>query len=437
MEYEQGRICPDCFQKSFRQGKCQNCGFLMQEEHPLRLPLFTRLKQRYLVGRLIGHGGFGMTYKVYDTIGAKICAVKEFVPLGLVNRMEGKTQIYVTSLENESDFAHGKKRFMDEAKILKQLQGLPETVYVEDYFEENNTVYFVMEYIQGVSLLKLTKAYGGCIPYHMAQSLICRVGNCLEQVHSRGHIFHRDISPDNIMVTQEGEIRLIDFGNAKYLIGSKSQTLSPVLKHGYAPPEQYSSSGKQGSFTDVYALAATFYYIVTGNKVPPSPERFGGRDYIPLQTFNPEIPIYVSEAVDHALNLNSKLRTQTAAEFVRALEGGLQGQAVSYGNPYVKLKIPGNEVKWNLPVDQIVVIGRSRKVAQIILSKDDRVSKRHCELYYDSILRCFCLVDVSTNGTFAGGKRLEKGKVYILQKGEKFVIGRNIYVMEVGVENDF
>lgn len=457
MQREEKQMCPDCFQRKMEYGTCTLCGFEWKNEkkNRLRLAPFTRLKDRYVIGRILGNGGFGITYKAYDTQNQCCCAVKEFVPLGLVARNTGERQIYVTSANNKEDFEHGKKRFMEEAEILKKLDSLPEVAQVKDYFTENGTVYFVMEYIQGVNLLQLMKVYGGCIPLKEALSIVCMTGRCLEQVHTTANIFHRDISPDNIMVTGEGQVKLIDFGNAKYLIGKKSQNLTAVVKHGYAPPEQYSSTGKQGSFTDVYALAATLYYIVTGVKIPNPAERYEGKEYKPLSEMNPGIPLSVSEAVERALILNSRLRTQTMREFVEELDGsgfdrdlgkgreerGNQGSFHERSQasqtpkaPYVKLCGQEGEIKWNLPQNEIVTIGRSEIWSDIVPGKDVRVSKKHCELSYDSIMDCFCIMDISKNGTFARGKRLEKGKVYDLQEGETFEIGRNIYVMEVGLE---
>ncbi len=441
--------CPDCFRRTWKNGVCSSCGFQEGKEgkNLLRLALFCKLNGRYLVGRVLGSGGFGITYKAYDLASQEVCALKEFVPRGLVNRFDGQSQLYVTSRENESDFEHGKERFMEEARILKKLEGIPEVVTVKDYFEENNTVYFVMDYIRGVNLIQLMKVYGGAIPAKEASEIICRVGNCLEQAHTRGHIFHRDISPDNIMITQDGGIKLIDFGNAKYLVSSQNKTMSPVLKHGYAPPEQYSSSGNQGSFTDVYALAATFYHIVTGTRLKPSPDRWGDDNYVPLEEQIPEIPKKCSDAVSRALILNSRQRTQGMGEFVRGMQwdggtdsGGGSGQAgtgTSRGMnviPYVRLAAQGKEIKWNLAPNRITRIGRSGKCADIVPGKDERMSKAHCEIYYDSILECFCLVDISTNGTFLKGHKLEKGKIYGLKAGERFAIGKDIYVMEVGIE---
>lgn len=451
--------CPNCFQGDIGTGRCTRCGFSRQEEkqNPMRLPELSFLGNRYLIGRILGYGGFGITYKAFDVLNQCVCAVKEFVPIGVVARQGDGMQVTVTSKSNLEDFEHGKRRFMEEAEVLKKLTDVPEVVQVMDYFMLNNTAYFVMEYIEGATLKQLMKSYGGRIPLFNAVSMIYRAGMALDQVHRRGGIFHRDISPDNIMVTADNRVKLIDFGNAKHIIGKRSQTLSVILKHGYAPPEQYSSASSQGSYTDVYALAATLYYVLTGVMAPSAPDRFSGEGYRALKELDPAVSAELSEAVDHALILNGKNRTQSAAEFVAPLSLylGTPGEPyakrayvqTSYGNqPYAKraytsgmpyVKVAGNPsgCSWRIPPNRIVVIGRSGELADIVPTMDGKVSKRHCELFCDSIEKCFYLVDCSTNGTYIGERRLEKGKAYVLLPGGQFSLGNHICDLEVGWDN--
>ncbi|TGY97784.1 FHA domain-containing protein [Petralouisia muris] len=425
--------CPNCFQGDIGTGTCTRCGFSRKEEkqNPMRLPEWTFLANRYLIGQILGNGGFGITYKAFDVLNQCICAVKEFVPVGVVTRREDKFQITVTSKSNIEDFEHGKRQFMEEAEVLKKLTDVPEVVQIMDYFLLNNTAYFVMEYIEGATLKQLMKIYGGKIPLPDAMSMVCRAGLALDQVHKRAGIFHRDISPDNIMVTGDNRIKLIDFGNAKHIIGKRSQTLSVILKHGYAPPEQYSSTSSQGSYTDVYSLAVTFYYVVTGIMVPNAPDRFGGVEYRPLLEICPQVGLEASEAVDRALVLNSRNRTGSTAEFVRAISLPM-GKSVS---AYLKLSGENGKQEWNLPENKKVVIGRSGGWADIVPTNDSKVSKQHCELFWDSLEKQFYLIDCSTNGTFIGGARLEKGKPYIIPNGGQFSLGNHICDLEVGWKN--
>ncbi len=426
--------CPNCFQAALSGGVCRRCGFDRREEkkNANRLAESATLANRYVIGRILGCGGFGITYKAYDAFNHCCCAIKEFVPTGIVRRDGNTTTLHVTSASNREDFDHGKKRFMDEAEVLKRLMDIPEVVQITDYFMQNNTAYFVMEYVEGVNLRQLMQTFGGRIPVRDARSLLYRAGMALDRVHRRANIFHRDISPDNIMVDANGNVRLIDFGNAKSIIGTHSQTLSVILKHGYAPPEQYSSTSSQGSYTDVYALAATFYYVTTGVRIPNAPDRFGGETYRPLREMQAEITPEISDAVDRALILNSRERTQSAAELVRPFLGERE-EAVS-GRPYLKLAGGGAAYAWNIPENKSVMIGRSSDFSDIVPARDSKISKRHCELYCDSLEKSFYLIDHSTNGTYADGMRLEKGKPYILRGGQ-FSLGNHICDLEVGWKN--
>lgn len=453
--------CPNCFKGSIASGKCPVCGFDRQEgkSNPMGLPEGHQLDGRYLIGRILGFGGFGITYKAYDLFNQCCCAVKEFVPTGVTVREEDGIQVRVVTNSRLGEYEHGKKRFLEEAEVLKKLTDVPEVVQITDYFTQNNTVYFVMEYIEGATLKQLMESFGGRVPLREAMSIIYYAGEALDQVHRRTGIFHRDISPDNIMVNQRGRVKLIDFGNAKYMIGKKSQNLSVVLKHGYAPPEQYSSTSKQGSYTDVYSLAATFYYVVTGVRVPNAPDRFGGEEYRPLKEMDPNAGDKVSAAVDRALILNCKHRTQTTAEFVREFPLlSTQQEAPSLKTvdvsakqdvpflkpadvstkqevPFLKLADGSGRQEWRLPQNAIIGIGRSGELSDIVPTKNGMVSKKHCELFYDSIEKCFYLVDQSTNGTFVGNMRLKKGETYILKAGERFFFGNHICDLEVGIKN--
>lgn len=421
--------CPNCFTGDIASGRCPACGFCRQEEKQshLALPEMYRLENRYLIGRILGCGGFGITYKAYDLLNQCFCAVKEYTPLGIVAREENGTQLAVTSYANRENFEHGKKRFMEESEVLRKLTDIPEVVKVTDYFTQNGTAYFVMEYLEGADLRGLMESFGGKIPLKEALQIIHRVGLALEQVHKRAGIFHRDISPDNIMVDQSGRVKLIDFGSAKHIFGKGNQTFTPILKHGYAPPEQYSSTGKQGSYTDVYALAATFYYIVTGIRLPSAPDRFGGEAYRPLHEVEPTVSAEVSAAVDHALLLDSRQRTQFAAELVASF--WQRQDAVR--RPYLRAGGEGHSA-WNIPVNRSVFIGRSTEWSDIVPTKDERISKKHCELFCDSMEGCFYLVDHSKNGIFVDGVRIEKGKTYVLNGGGHFSLGNHILDMEVG-----
>lgn len=443
-------ICPDCFCDSFYDGICSKCGYdnLKEKKHTIALPSMTLLNDRYLIGRGIGAGGFGITYKAYDTSNNSYCAIKEYAPLGLVTRASDASYLHLITENYLGDFMHGKKRFIEEAKMLSQLDNIEHVVKIIDFFEDNNTAYYVMEYLQGVNLNQLRSSYGGRVPLNEALDIICKIGETLHYVHESLHIFHRDISPDNIMITSDGKVKLLDFGNAKYLMGNDSQTFSVVLKHGYAPPEQYSSTSLQGSYTDVYSLAATLYYIISGVKLVVAPDRLTGEDYPRLKSMNIDVSEQLSDVIDEALVLNSKKRTQTMDAFISSLRKELPKMHIKEiefnmpkdKNHTVVKEIPSlflvntdKKMEWKFPADTLISLGRSNQISDIVPSNHSWISKKHCELYYDSEKKIFYIRDCSTNGTFYKGEKLEKQKVYTININDQISLGRNVCILEVRV----
>ena len=265
-------ICYGCFQeKPDDSPVCPYRGFNAEEEQPfLALPMGALLNGRYMTGKVLGVGGFGITYLGYDlTLEIKV-AVKEYMPSGLATRHSDKYSVALTG-RGQEDYQNGMERFLEEARILAKLQNTPNIVSVQNYFKENNTAYFVMEYIDGMSLKAYVASQGGKIPYDQALTILMPVMQALTQVHAL-NLTHRDISPDNISITSKGESKLLDFGAARFAMGDE-KSVSVILKHGYAPEEQYSSKGKQGPWTDVYAMGATLYRCVTGELPPDSIQR--------------------------------------------------------------------------------------------------------------------------------------------------------------------
>ncbi|HIR26582.1 MAG TPA: protein kinase [Candidatus Choladousia intestinigallinarum] len=436
MKKEIQKICPDCFCQSMEGGVCVRCGYedVLADPNGQQLPRFFSLAGRYLIGRVLGEGGFGITYKAYDTLNHMICAIKEFVPQGISRRREDGVTLEAVSGGQIEDFDHGKQRFLEEAQVLKKLSVIPEVVQITDYFEENNTVYFVMEYLEGMNLRRTVRAAGGRLAFQEARQIIALVGNALEKVHRQEGIFHRDISPENIMVTRSRRVKIIDFGSAKYITGKKSQNLSVVLKPGFAPPEQYSSTGKQGSYTDVYALAGTFYYTLTGVMVPDAPERLSGERYMPLKETGLGIDPRVSDAVDRALALNYRVRTQTAGEFVRQIYPDSGGGTETTHSLLLAARFgDGTQKSWHLPCGQVVRAGRSDRYADLVIKEDPRISKLHFEIWCLPEKKAIYLKDYSLNGLYYRGRRLVKEAVYQIQDGEFFELGVDICRIRVSI----
>ncbi len=256
--------------------KCPYCGHEKKsqaQDNTHALKPYSILQGKYLVGNVIGEGGFGITYIGFDlNLEIKI-AVKEFYPNGYVTRESNLTAMVTnyTTADN-SQYEKWKESFVKEARSLAKFSNLPGIVHVRDFFQENNTAYIVMEYVEGETLKSHLKTHGGKMSTAETLSMMRPVIQSLARVHEAG-IIHRDISPDNIMIENGGSVRLIDFGAARDFGSEGEKSLSVLLKPGFAPEEQYRSKGNQGPWTDVYALCATIYRCITGEKPPESMER--------------------------------------------------------------------------------------------------------------------------------------------------------------------
>ncbi len=251
-------------------GVCPHCGQTPFGVNPIhQLKTGTMLKDRYLIGKSLGQGGFGITYIGRDTLLNKRVAVKEFYPNGYAYRDHEVTAVITITSSGQTVFRNAKKRFLEEAQTLARFSEESGIVSVQDFFEENNTAYIVMEYLDGITLKRFVEAKGK-IPANPLIKVMIPLIKALGKVHEQG-IIHRDISPDNIILLRNGSIKLLDFGAAREFGGDHS--LSVMLKPGYAPEEQYRSRGRQGPWTDIYALCATMYFCLTGTKPDESVER--------------------------------------------------------------------------------------------------------------------------------------------------------------------
>lgn len=289
----------------------------MDEKYPLALPQGTVLAGQYVIEKTLGQGGFGITYRAKDHKTGQPVAVKEFFPDAMATRTQ-QTTVMPFSGERGESFTYGKTCFLQEAETLAQFIGNEGIVRVHTYFEENGTAYFVMDYVEGTSFEDYIKNKGGKISYEDAERILLPVIDALAAVHSKG-IVHRDVTPDNIYITNDGSVKLLDFGAARYSLGDKSRSLDVVLKHGFAPKEQYTRRGKQGPFTDVYAVGATFYFAITGKRPPDSIERMDEDDLVPPSSRGVNIPKEKEDAILQALSVQPQDRFQTMVVFKRAL----------------------------------------------------------------------------------------------------------------------
>ncbi len=314
---------------------CPNCGYESgtKPREAYHLSPTTILQGRYIVGRVLGYGGFGVTYIGFDAELERVVAIKEFLPTTFATRTPGDTLLTVYQGQASEQFGEGLKRFVDEAQTLAQFNGIAGIVDIYDTFWENNTAYIIMQFLKGHDVKNIL-ASQGVLDYEMAREIILSICDTLAKVHAK-NIIHRDISPDNIYLTDDGEIKLLDFGAARYESAVNSKSLSVILKSGYAPEEQYRSKGEQGTWTDVYALAATFYKMLTGQTPPDSMERAINDEIMEPTKLGVQIPQSVENAILNALNVRRTDRTQTVAEFKEAL--------LSDGVQHIKAK-PRKEV---------------------------------------------------------------------------------------------
>ena len=251
---------------------CPHCGYVdgTKPESPLHLSSGTILNNRYEVGRVIGYGGFGVTYIAWDKVLEQRVAVKEYLPSEFSTRAPGVSQVTVYDGDKGEQYTAGMDKFVDEARRLAKFTDCPGIVKVYDCFKENGTAYIAMEYLEGVTLSKYIKDKG-TIPPEDAVMMLLPIIDSLDKVNKAG-IIHRDIAPDNIMVTDDGDVKLIDFGAARYATTIHSRSLTVIVKPGYSPEEQYRSRGDQGPHTDVYAVGATLYKMITGVTPPDAME---------------------------------------------------------------------------------------------------------------------------------------------------------------------
>lgn len=253
---------------------CPHCGWPKEKNNePHQLPVGTVLRDQYVVGRVLGQGGFGITYLGWDRHLESAVCIKEYFPNHAVSRdCTVSTRVHCHTEQGAAAYRASKERFLREGKILAQFRDIPEIVSIYGFFEENDTVYIVMEYIKGMDLAHYVYHKGGRLTADETFRILKPVMEALAQVH-RAELVHRDIAPDNIMLHPRGGAKLLDFGAARMVENADverglDRSTEAIVKHGFAPMEQYQTRGNLGPWTDVYAMCATVYYCLTG-RIPP------------------------------------------------------------------------------------------------------------------------------------------------------------------------
>jgi len=303
-------LCNACF-KEIDGYSCPYCGYdgTNYASDPLALELGTVLAQRYQIGRMIKAGGFGITYICYDLREGVRRAIKEYLPTSLATRNRDGYSV-ASYGSNERLFRDGCESFYREAKTVYRFNGNPNIVSLYEFFNANNTAYFVMEYLEGTDLSDYVAMNNGHLKAGIVLYIAQKIAEALSVIHS-ADILHRDISPSNIIICPGGEVKLIDFGAARQYVAEQSKSLTVVMKEGFTPPEQYKKE-PQGCETDLYALGASMYYMFKGTPPMNSIERPRG-DHIIIpehETGSAEL----SQIIRKLLELDPKNRYHRASD---------------------------------------------------------------------------------------------------------------------------
>lgn len=294
----------------------------------------TILNFKYIIKKTIGSGGFGITYQGWDTILNMPVAVKEY-----------RCQMYTSEKE--------KQNFWNEARTMAKFSGNEGIVNVRDFFEENKTVYIVMEYLEGITLNQYIEANGKLSPYETF-TYMKPVMEVLSKIHKEGFI-HRDISPDNIMMVKEGKIKLLDFGASRD-VKNTDGTITVILKQGYAPEEQYCRENNQGPWTDVYAVCATIYKCITGKTPDISLHRLSVDNLKKPSEMGIPVSQEFEQVLTAGLEVHRQNRIQSIDELIRRMEFALE-----WGNDGYRRTDSRHVVK-----EALFLRGRSKGVTPLI-----------------------------------------------------------------------
>ncbi len=356
MEY-----CPHCL-REVDGTYCPYCGGLINWTAAVcQLPVGTILTRAddysYQIGAAKGQGGFGITYAGMDLQNGRRVAVKEYYP----SRCASRTQSYTVhpTAEGAAEYQNGKKAFLEEAMMLSAVGALPSVVTVYDCFETNGTAYLVMEYVDGSPLHEII-ARKGIFTAGELLPLLPPLFKDLGILHKAG-IIHRDISPDNLILTPQRTLKLLDFGSARSV--NTAQNMTVLLKPGFSPVEQYQSTG-QGPYTDLYALAGTVYYCLTGTIPPPAFDRMSHDTLQPPNALGAGLTSEQEDAIVWALSVKPEHRPISA----EVLANKLFGRRITGPHPPQPPPMPDQGQNWFMR-NMLKSSRRTYKIVNWIISK--------------------------------------------------------------------
>ena len=424
-------LCTNCMNGSTERYICPSCGKPADWDtnRPVTaLPSKYILGGQYYLGKVIGCGGFGITYLAWDINNKRRVAVKELYPNKDVTR--DHNGCYVNVVLGQEDYVrHIKKRFLEEAQALYAFSSEPDIINVYRLFEENNTAYYAMEYLEGMDL-KSALLKRGKMKWEQLSVYMSMVINSLKSIHGRG-LIHRDISPDNIFLTTNGRAKLIDFGSLRSY--NNPNGLTTILKHNFAPYEQYRTNGNQGPWTDIYALCVTMYYSLGGVLPPKAPDRIMSDKTVYIKQLCPDVPDNVASAIHKGMATMPENRYQNVVELSRDLFGTEEPRTYigsAPGQPTGQSRFPHlefvgslNGKKWYMKPESSVVIGRDASCDIQFPPSTGGVSRRQCMVYVDENFKIWVKDENSSYGTFLDGQKIPSGNWVEASRGSVIAFG--------------
>lgn len=474
-------ICRKCRSGRIVNGKCTHCGSVLPRSKPTNaLPSGYLLNNgRFRIERVLGEGGYGITYAAMDLQEQRRVAVKEFFPSYAFRRDPGRPDVIYIDTKDEEALARTRIRFNEEAALLMNLKNTREIVEVYHSFQGNQTAYYTMELLQGKDMQKRLQMHGRMF-WHELSPIVIQILRALYMTHRAGYI-HRDVTPDNIFLLDDGTARLIDFGNARRYIANGQ--LTAVVKDKFAPREQYNVKGKQGPWTDIYSLSVTIYYAMTGTLPPKATERNPAENQLPLLHKVADVPPEVGTAVQIGMSADENRRYQNVTDFAYAMfpgqsifgeltrrpapqpvpdraarargaarfkrDPGATGPVVQ--QPFRQPNpMPGRQTgsrnagmpvlvclqgvkkgfRMNLPVGLPQTLGRGPGKAIRYPDQTSGVSRNQCSFQLQANGVVYLKDDGSSYGTAVNGYLIPSGKWMPLKRGDYVSFGKEVYFLQ-------
>lgn len=383
----------------------------------------TLVHNRYRIEKVLGEGGFGVTYKVRDYKENRISALKEYFPMEIAYRKPGTMQI-IPTVGSESIYERFREDFINEAQMIYNFRNHPNIVSVYHLFKENNTAYYAMEYIEGSDLSHILGKKGKSMGWENVRPIVAQVITALRQAHKRG-IIHCDISPDNIFVMKSGQAKLIDFGAAKRTMNA-TQSSVVLLKRSYAPLEQMSVNGNIGPWTDIFALAVTIFQAVVGELPPPAVERANCDNTVwPTERGIREPFPGWEDALKQGMALDYEYRFQTVEDFWHALSGGqtLPDTPITLTQPLALMGTRGQYAGSRLIVREEYMLGVDTNRCQVSYPiGTPGVSRVHLRVWPQNG-KLMAMDMGSRYGTWLNGQKMVRGLAYVVDTGATLFFG--------------